>query len=314
MRYVTIDNLSQMIRSNLWKIPHDIDLVVGIPRSGMVPASIIALLLNTRLTDIDSFTENHRIYSNGLSRGEYVRKHDIGKILVVDDSINRGQSLLNAKQKLQAISDKGYDFLFCAPIATSQGASMVDIFFTIIDDTRVFEWNILHHSILGNACVDIDGVLCLDPEEDDDGEKYRTFLQTATPLFLPTCKVDTLISCRLEKYRTLTENWLMQNDVKYNQLIMLDLPDKASRLAWNKHGAYKGEYYKQRTDCVLFIESSMQQAKIIAEISNKAVFCIETNTLTQVTPSISTKKRVLHAIRNKFPREYYWLQDKYCKL
>lgn len=313
MRYVAVSELSDMIRKNLWKIPHDIDLVVGIPRSGMLPATMIALLLNTRLTDIDSFVEDGGCFSNGLSRGEYVKKDEIKKVLVVDDSINSGKSLSDAKKKLERVH-KEYEYTFCVPIATSSGAAMVDVCFEVIDDDRVFEWNIFHHSVLNNACVDIDGVLCLDPVEDDDGEKYQSFIQTATPLFLPTCKINTLISCRLEKYRSLTENWLAQHNILFDQLIMLDFPDKATRVAWNKHGRYKGEYYRQRTDCTLFIESSSHQAKIIAEVSNKPVFCVETNTMMQIPPPVSRKKKIRRAFRGKFPRIYRWLQAKYYKL
>ena len=310
MRYVTIAELSNIIRKNLWKIPHDIDLVIGIPRSGMLPATMVALLLNTRLTDIDSFVNGGNVFSYGLSRGEFIAKNEIKKILIVDDSIYGGNSLSEAKKKLETIQTK-YDYTFCVPIATTQGATLVDIFFEIIDDYRVFEWNIFHHSVLNNACVDIDGVLCLDPVEDDDGERYKSFLKTARPLYLPTSKINTLISCRLEKYRALTEKWLVQNNISYNQLIMLDFPDKATRIAWNKHGIYKGEYYKQRTDCMLFIESSSDQAKIIAEVSNKPVYCVETNSIIFIPTCIPKNKKKLHAIRKMMPNVYRWLQKKY---
>ena len=311
MRYVTIAELSELIRKNLWKIPHDIDLVVGVPRSGMLPATMIALFLNTRLTDIDSFVENGGCFSNGLSRGEYIKNGEIKRVLVVDDSIDTGKSLLDAKRKIETYPNRCFENIFCTPIATTPGADMVDIYFEVIDGDRVFEWNIFHHSVLSNACVDIDGVLCLDPTEDDDGEKYKTFLQTAIPLFLPTCNINTLISCRLEKYRTLTENWLSQKNISYNQLILLDFPDKATRMAWNKHGDYKGEYYKGRKDCVLFIESSFVQSKRIAEISNKPVYCIETNTMIQIPMPVTLKKRVFHAIKKRFPKGYQFFRELY---
>lgn len=313
MRYVTIAELSNMIRHNLWKIPHDIDLVVGIPRSGMLPATMIALFLNTRLTDIDSFVEDGGCFSNGLSRGKYVKNGEIKKVLVVDDSIDTGKSISDAKKKIESRQSGCFEYFFCTPIATKLGANIVDVYFEIIDGDRVFEWNIFHHSVLSNACVDIDGVLCLDPIEDDDGEKYRSFIQTALPLFLPTCNINTLISCRLEKYRILTEKWLAKNNISYNKLIMLDFPDKVTRVAWNKHGNYKGEYYKQRTDCTLFIESSFHQATIIAEVSNKPVYCVETNTMLHNYIPISKRKQILNTIRKKFPRGYYWLQSKYHK-
>ena len=313
MRYVTITELSDMIRKNLWKIPHDIDLVVGIPRSGMLPATMIALFLNTRLTDIDSFVEG-RIYCNGLTRGMYVNNSEIKNILIVDDSIDTGKSLLNAKKKLGAISNGDFNYVFCIPIATKLGAEMVDLYFEIIDEDRVFEWNIFHHGVLASACVDIDGVLCVDPIEDDDGEKYQKFLQTAAPLFTPTCKINTLISCRLEKYRTQSESWLKRHNIDYGQLIMLNLPYKAARVEWNRYGEYKGKYYKGREDCVLFIESSYIQARTIAEVSKKAVYCMETNTILQTPSTISKKKKVLHAIKKRFPDGYQRLRDIFYRI
>ncbi len=311
MEYVTVNQFDELIRHNLHRIPHDIDLVVGIPRSGMLPANLIALYLNTRLSDIDSFVGG-RIYSNGLSRGGYVRKGEIKKVLVVDDSIGSGVSMNDAKKKLEVCRDGNYDFIFCAPIATTGGSKMVDLYFTIIDGDRLFEWNIFHHSILSIACMDIDGVLCVDPLLDDDGEVYQSFLQTANPLFVPTCKINTLISCRLEKYRNQTEKWLSDNHVDYDKLVMLDFPDKATRVAWGKHGEYKGKYYAQRQDCSLFIESSYAQAVEIAKISGKPVYCVESNSMIQIQV-VSKKKRFLHAIRKRMPNVYSRIRKMYYR-
>ena len=306
MRYVTIKELSDIIRRNLWKIPHDIDVVVGIPRSGMLAANMIALYLNTNLSDIDSFV-NDIVYSNGLTRGKYVKSQkSIRKVLVVDDSIHSGNSLYDAKQKLIGVQDKRYNFLFCVPIATSNGSKMVDLCFEIIDEDRIFEWNLFHHCFLENACLDIDGVLCCDPEEDDDGEKYFTFLQTAKPMFVPTVKINTLISCRLEKYREQTEQWLNKNSISYQNLVMLDFPNKASRVKWGKHGEYKGEYYKN-SDCTLFIESSLRQATIIAKIANKPVICTETNELLFFEPNKKCKD-FKRKIRRHMPNTYRFIK------
>lgn len=64
MNFKTIQNMTCDIFNNLNQIPHDIDLIVGVPRSGMLAASIIALDLNLPLTDIDSFLEG-KIYGAG---------------------------------------------------------------------------------------------------------------------------------------------------------------------------------------------------------------------------------------------------------
>lgn len=310
MRYVTISELSNIIRRNLWKIPHDIDLVVGVPRSGMLPASMIALYLNKQLSDIDSFIEG-RIYSVGLSRGESVSPCAVRKVLIVDDSIHSGKAILNAKKKIENSNEKLCKYYYCTPIATSHGSKMVDFFFTIIDEERIFEWNIYHHPMLSHACVDIDGVLCADPIVDDDGAIYKEFLGSASPLFIPTYKINTIISCRLEKYRYDTEKWLKANGVLYDNLVMLNLPDKTSRLLWNKHGEYKGEYYRQKQDCSIFIESSLAQAKKIAEISKKQVYCVQTNEMIECCINESTAKKTM---RHKCSIIYNFFRKCYRKL
>lgn len=54
-KYITFEDLSKTIRNNFYKIPHDIDFVVGVPRSGMICGSIISEFLNVPLIDCDSF-------------------------------------------------------------------------------------------------------------------------------------------------------------------------------------------------------------------------------------------------------------------
>ena len=307
MIYVTIADLSDMIRKNLWKIPHDIDLVVGIPRSGLMAANMVALYLNKRLSDIDSFIDG-RVFSCGNNRSHMVNKSDIKKILVVDDSVHSGSAMSLAKEKLSILTSL-YDFSFFAPIVTSHGARYVDEHAIVIDDNRIFEWNLFHHPQINCSCLDMDGVLCRDPVIDDDGEMYCNFINTAEPIFLPTTKIDTIITCRLEKYRTITEEWLQKHGIQYNHLIMLDFPDKKSRLAWGKHGEYKANYYSNSIDS-LFIESSLSQAEIIANISGKPVICIETNELIekQVTPS--QDKKVCGLLKKQFPKTYNYIRNK----
>ena len=297
MRYVTLAELSDLVRNNLDKVPHDIDLVVGIPRSGLLPANMIALFLNVRMTDIDSFAQG-RIYDAGYRKAS-IKEGPVKKVLVVDDSVQSGRAIQEAKEKLSALRND-YEFVFLAPIVSSKGAGLVDIHFTVIDDYRFFEWNVFHHSILSNACVDIDGVLCKDPELDDDGPVYRQFLSEALPRFLPTVPIRTLISCRLEKYRPQTEQWLREHRIRYQELIMLDFPDRASRLKWGRHGEYKAEYYK-KSGADLFIESSEHQARVIANKSHRPVLCIETNELLYEESFSDAVKRIA---RTRCPKTY----------
>jgi uncharacterized HAD superfamily protein len=72
----------------------------------------------------------------------------------------------------------------------------------------------MHHGhLLKYCCVDIDGVLCLDPTDcqNDDGAAYEKFLEEAVPMLAPTRPIGALVTSRLEKYRGLTEKWLAKH-------------------------------------------------------------------------------------------------------
>jgi len=271
--YRSVSDLSKSILKNIYKIPKNIDLVVGIPRSGMLPANLISLYLNKPYTDINSFLEG-KIYDCG-DRGKYIKKTEIKNVLVVDDSIAHGYAINRAKEQLK---NEHFNFIYFVVYARTKSKDKVNTYCEILDGERIFEWNLFHHkNILERSCLDIDGVLCRDPlpEENDDGELYHKFLISAEPKFIPSVKIKTLITCRLEKYRTETEFWLKKHGIEYEKLIMLNLHTAAERKLWGKYGEYKGNEFK-KNDYIFFIESSLSEAKKIKEISGKTVFCIET--------------------------------------
>lgn len=278
LEYRSIADMNEAILNNLHKLPHDIDLVVGIPRSGMLPANLIALYLNKSYTDIDSFIEG-RIYSSG-ERGKNLQNCVIKKVLIMDDSLHSGNALNKAKEKLSdIIRKKKYDILFGVVYIIERNKQMIDFYCEVTGERRIFQWNFFHHSYyLKDAYFDIDGVLCPNPPQDDDGPIYLDYIRNAPVLFKPSCEIDTLVSCRLEKYRKTTEDWLIRNEIKYKKLIMLDLPDKETRIKWGKHGVFKGKIYKD-SNAPFFVESSYREAKDILRISKKTVFCVETMTM-----------------------------------
>ncbi|WP_287092247.1 hypothetical protein [Mesorhizobium sp.] len=76
----------------------------------------------------------------------------------------------------------------------------------------------------------------------DDGPAHEKFLSEALPLFGPTRKIGWLVTSRLEKYRNHTEAWLQKHDIKYDKLIMLELPSKAERQRLGVHGNFKADF------------------------------------------------------------------------
>ncbi len=278
MNFKTIADLNQTIKNNLYKIPADVDLIVGIPRSGMLPATILGLYLNIPITDIDSFCK-WEIYTCWNTKKQNFIKNikDVKKILVIEDSSNTWTSIENAKLKILKYS-KYYDrCIFWAIYVTSSSKKHIDLFFEICSQPRIFEWNYIHHDYCKNMCFDIDWVLCEDPteEQNDDWPTYLDFICKAKQKFKPTAQIWCLVTTRLEKYRAETELRLKNHNINYWKLIMLDLPTKEERIKLNMHWKFKGWIYKKQKNSHLFIESSYKQALEIAKISKKPVFCTE---------------------------------------
>ena len=273
MYYRNVSDLNKIILSRLSILPRDFDLIVGIPRSGMLPANLLALYLNKPYTDINSFLNGH-IYKAG-ARGQFFDIHDYKKVLVVDDSIASGSAMVKCKESLKHLESE-FTLSYCAIYVIPGKEKMVDYFFETVPLPRYFQWNVLHHTTLEKACFDIDGVLCVDPTEDqnDDGPKYRDFVLNAPPLFIPGSKIGTIVTSRLEKYRPETETWLKANNVKYNDLVMLDLPDMEARQRANNHAHHKAKAYMSKP-YVLFVESNLSQAVEINRIAKKPVLCTE---------------------------------------
>ena len=164
---------------------------------------------------------------------------------------------------------------------------------------RVFEWNIYHHSVMSRSCVDIDGVLCLDPtpEQNDDGPQYIDFLLNAQALNIPSAKIHSLVTNRLEKYRKETETWLNKYNIEYDHLIMLNVASKEERQRLNSYVTHKANYYRT-SGLDFFIESEVAQASSIAQLTGKPVFCVDNNTIYKPGVINSTYKAPGFVVRN----------------
>lgn len=273
MNYRNINDLNTTILKKLHLIPRDIDLVVGIPRSGMLPANLLALYLNLPYTDIHSFLQGFT-YKSG-ARKQFFSENEFKKILVVDDSIASGAALNESKKDLAHLESK-FDIKYCVIYYTPEKGHLADYALEAVPTPRYFQWNIFNHTTLEKACFDIDGVLCLDPSDDqnDDGTLYQSFLLNAAPLYIPGSKIGTIVTSRLEKYRGETETWLNKHGVVYDKLVMLDLPDMKARQKANNHAGHKAKEYLNN-NYGLFVESDLTQAIEINRITKKPVFCTQ---------------------------------------
>ena len=276
--------MADAVRTNLWKIPSDIDLIVGIPRSGMIAALLVSELLNKPCATLDDFIQGKEMEC-GKSRKKLMCKNADSdkskKVLVIDDTVNLGHAMQEAKKKLDEISNS-YDIVFSCVFARGKNSKQfVDIYLEdIYDPTKswyLYEWNILHHhSSKTKASIwDIDGLLCKDPPKNVDIAEYEDYISNAVPMVIPTTHIGAVVTYRLEKYRSITEKWLKDNGIKYDQLIMFDAPDNETRKSTKKPSRYKADIYNNATWAKLFFESSRKQAEKIHDITGKPVFCYE---------------------------------------
>jgi uncharacterized HAD superfamily protein/adenine/guanine phosphoribosyltransferase-like PRPP-binding protein len=311
--YVSFSQLSTAIRSQLYLIPGDVDLIVGIPRSGMVPAYQIGLLLNRLVCDIDNFILDGAV-SHGHTRKLGIPLNSLREarhILLVDDSIASGSSMQKALARIQ---ESGYAgrISTCAAIVAPSQKSSVNVSFITLPLPRLFEWNAFHHACVESACFDLDGVLCVDPtsHDNDDGPRYEKFLANAQPLFRPTVRIGHIVSARLEKYRSLTEGWLAANNISYGQLHLVDLPSRAERIRQGAHCSHKIRVYRE-TGASMFYESDPGQSAEIATGSGKPVLCI--GDMTMVMPGAShigaAAKSALWKLHYPLGRAKGWLKQ-----
>lgn len=275
MEYRSIAELNDRVVDWIGVLPRDLDLIVGIPRSGMLAANLLALHLHLPFTDLDGFCTG-RILASG-QRG--VPDADLNRslsVLVVDDSVCSGVSMRRARAMVTAAGlshNVRYGAVFATPDAVREGE--VDLFAEAVPMPRAFEWNILYTPQLQRFCIDFDEVIA---GAGDDAAWADTAGAQGTPdsrvpLFLPRHRIGWLVTTRPEAMRAQTLSWLAQHGIECGQLIMPATPrDVRSAVA------FKARVY-QTTGAELLIEGDPNHAAAIAERAGKPVFCFSTRAM-----------------------------------
>lgn len=284
LSFRTFNDLNVLIANSLDRIGAlKFDAIIGIPRSGSIPASLIATHMQRPVADLNYFLET----GQACGRSGTFSNEPIRRILLVDDTVNKGRAMNRAVQLIKTKRPKVEIIRFAVwgPYQLDDPKSVVDVWLQDLKGPRVFQWNLWKHIRGPRWFYDMDGVLCRDPrkDENDDGSKYLEFIKTAEPLFLPTRPIGHIVTARLEKYRQPTVEWLKRHGVEFQSLSMMQHSTKAERMAAGNRGGWKalivnamdtGEFKKE-----LFIESSPKQAGIIARETGLQVFCTSTQTV-----------------------------------
>ncbi len=267
--FVSVDDL--VIWTNEWvkSLPNSYDVIVGIPRSGLLVASLIALKLGKPLSTPELFIQGQYWLSEEIERkGKAEHKN----ILLVDDSIDTGKDMAKSMQLLSSHCGN-LNITKAALMAHEDSKTLVDLYYKIIPHPRLFEWCLVHAN-KGRLAADLDGVICENcpPGFDSDEELYIEWIRTAKPYIIPVFEIDVIVSNRLEKYRSDTEEWLAQHGVGYKELILWNISSKLERdgkLAQNKIESL----LKIKPDIIW--ESNLSQAKQIWEATEIPVLCVD---------------------------------------
>lgn len=273
-----VTHLDRLIVKNLHKIRAiPADVIVHCPRSGTIPASLIATYLCKPFASVEE-------YCAGIINTRKSDYKDLNSILLVDDSIATGQQMDGFIRQIKKARPgvKVYTLAVYSYRGAKPTIKPTLILETHDDPDYIYTWFMFKTFRLKYCAVDMDGVLCRDviEGEDDDGENYSKFLETADLKFKPFDYLQgrdvmgAIVTGRLEKYRPQTESWLKKHGIKYNKLIMCPAQTKEHRKTLNP-ARWKSSVYS-RPEYKLFIESSEKEARVIADISQKPVFCIDT--------------------------------------
>ncbi len=271
MLVLGVDHLNQLLVDNLHRIKLiDFDVIVHLPRSGTIPASLLSTYLRAPLASVEEF------YAGMVSTRKSEFK-TLNKILLVDDVVRTGFQIKQASEKIMAARpDTQIRSLAVYSVLVPDRVHDVTLsLYAHKDYDYILPWFMWKTKRIELCAVDMDGVLCRDclPEEDDDGEKYNVFLRTVEPKFKTDFPLGAIVTSRLEKYRKPTEVWLAYHGIKYKKLVMGPWNSKVERRAAGA-AKWKAQIYNG-TDLKLFIESSAREAEILGGATKKAVWCVD---------------------------------------
>lgn len=308
VNYRNFGHLNEDVRKWQRELPSDLDLIVGIPRSGLLPGNLLALRLNLPLTTVDGLKEQF-VLQSGRRLNRNKNFSHINNVLIVDDSVNTGKTIEEVKTQVGEI-DFSKNIYYGAVYASKEGRQFVDTYADVVRNPRVFEWNMMHHPLLSSWGVSLEGILCRDPlpSETDDVKKYRRFISEVEPKVVPSKEIGYIVACRAKKYRELTEEWLSKHGIEYGQLVLMDYSSMDARRDAGNHAEYKANIY-ENAESDLFIENSEYQAKKIARIARKSVFCAEVNRMYRPDYLTRAGNGLANSVDDfkSSPRRYIWM-------
>lgn len=288
LRFRGIADLHQVIQSSTYKLPK-LDLLVAIPRSGLLPATILSDLLDLPLTDIDGLREGYLLRDapsvpEPRDPGRVVE--EATQILVIDDSIGHGTQLATTRQALVGL-DPAKALHYAAVYVTPESMDSVDIAFEELPWGRYFGWNAMHRASLEDCCLDADGLLWL------QGVSFVADTPESA-IWKPTKPVGHILTNRSAEERPAMERWLSEQQIQFGTLTMTGTAGRdASRESDDEIRAKSRAY--RNLDSKMLISLSYPVSKRLAHASGKPVLCVSAQRIIQ--PSL--RQRLGTSVRRR---------------
>lgn len=259
-------------------LPVDCPAVAGIPRSGMLPAAVVATHLHLPLYELTESGQLNRLGhgSRGRALG-FPGGGRAGPVAVVDDTVYGGGAMRSARGHAGRL---GLRAVFAAVYARPEAAGVVDVYARPLPSPHLLEWNVTNNGPFAGlaanpvyragVALDLDGVIIHDAVSGGP---------VGTPYLVPRTHACRLIATgRPGRYRAETESLLRRLGTRWERLEMLPDGTPVTDQAIAHH---KARHYAA-SGCGFFVESDPVQAELIFRMSGRPTICPRTG---QVWPS-----------------------------
>ena len=279
--WITTQRLAEDAKLLAGMLPPDIDGVAGIPRSGMLPAAVIAMERNLPLFEI-SRQHGLKPLGGGGRAGYNPIPH---RIAVIDDSVYAGYAFQSLTKAIPRNAVRA------AVYVRPDRAATVDMWAKLLPTPHLFEWHIFNSGLIegnaadpglrGGVAADFDGVLCencpiAESDSSADREKYLEWIANAKPLHLPRLhEIPLVVTFRYHWAEQATRQWLTKWGARVREIRFSAADSYSARSKMFDVAEHKGKAFRDSRHS-LFIESHAWQAKIIAAVAKKPCVGLDT--------------------------------------
>lgn len=262
LRFVRTAELAGDVALLCSLLPTKIVGVIGVARSGLLPATLVAMQQHLPLWIVRQDSEDVVFAGHGFRLGNRDPRSSKlggqpppGKLLLVDDTSMTGNSVRHA---LQIVGQHWPGRKVLSAVVYRNPASVSDPDYWVHDlpAPHFLEWNLFNSIHLDKTAFDFDGVLT------HDGTQH--------PQYLPRKgTIPLIVTGRSERLRLPSQAWLTKHGVRVKRMVMFSGETPSDPLAIAR---YKAGYWKEsRLD--YFVESDPQQARELARLVKRPVIC-----------------------------------------